>query len=545
MLTPVRRVPREAVIMALIVFIASLALYLSTVRSEIGPSIDSTELHIAAMTNGTIHPPGSPQYLVLARIAASVLPGIDAAYRINLFSALCMAGAAALISLITYRLTWHTLISGLAGLAFAAAPRVWYLASIAELYALNSLYMAAVLYLLVAWHQTRRDALYWSATALYAISFGNHTSMILLLPAFLYMVAITKPAILLRPRNLALTALIVLIGAAQYAIIPLRMRDALYCNFCSEMSTAGDFLDYVTGGDFKGSFFDVGRRDMLARMAESMEQFALQFGAWGMALGVIGWWEMTRRHLKLALMLGGSLIIAWVFVMGYNIPDWHDFLMPSYVLFTPLIGYGMARVWDAIKQLRLVQRIAPAVAGAALLVIAVMGAFTFTTIRESTRTDWAGNARALIAAADGEDTLLIMPGTFSAAYYYGYAVPYYTHVDGAARFTSVSPFDLPGLPLGNAPLYADWDEVAPMLEPEALRAAADAGSLPRIFVIDASEPRVAHLGLLPICAEGVIVGYEVIGVRWNTTPFPLIDRGMFDALMPYIVFDGAPAMCLN
>src|SRR5687768_5431569 len=107
---PVRSVPRDAVIMALIMFVAALALYLTTVRSNIGPSIDSAELHIAAMTGGTIHPPGSPQYLVLARIAAAVLPISDAAYRINLFSAICMAGAAALIGLITYRLTWHTVI---------------------------------------------------------------------------------------------------------------------------------------------------------------------------------------------------------------------------------------------------------------------------------------------------------------------------------------------------------------------------------------------------------------------------------------------------
>src|SRR5687768_1760321 len=88
LIAPVRRVPQSALVIALILFVASLALYLTTVRSNIGPSIDSAELHIAAMTNGTIHPPGSPQYLALARAAAFILPGSDAAYRINLFSAL-------------------------------------------------------------------------------------------------------------------------------------------------------------------------------------------------------------------------------------------------------------------------------------------------------------------------------------------------------------------------------------------------------------------------------------------------------------------------
>src|SRR5436190_648257 len=82
-------------------------------------------------------------------------------------------------ALITYRLTHHAVISVLAALALGSAARIWYLGSVAELYALNTFYLALFLYLIILWHQTKEKWLFWAATVVYAVSFGNHTSMIL------------------------------------------------------------------------------------------------------------------------------------------------------------------------------------------------------------------------------------------------------------------------------------------------------------------------------------------------------------------------------
>ena|GEM_PF-668109 len=554
------RIPTSAYIGTIIVFLLALGVYTITVRPQIGPSLDSIELHLATMTRGIVHPPGSPQYTALAWAAAHILPGPDAAYRINLFDALCMALTVALINLLTFRLTRHNIISALAAMSLAIAPRMWYLGSVAELYALNSLYIAGVLYLLVTWYQTRHDVLYWGAVIVYAMSFGNHTSMILLLPAFLFGVLIANPHMLFRPINLALTALIVLIAASQYAQIPIRMSaNPQYCNFCTEMHTPRDFIAFVTGGPFKHSFFTVGKRDMIMRISESIQQFSIQFMPWGLVLGVIGLWEMARRQWKMAALLFIGLFCEWFFVMGYNIPDWHDFLSPSYVIFTPMIGYGMMRVWQVLSaqlapmasgwQARAFpmarQILGPALAGISALALVVLALTYYPNVDGNSKTDWEANAHTLMAYADHDESLLLMPYTFSAAYTYSYAIPYYAFMDKDITFHAVPPYDLKGLPLGAKPTYVPWPEVAPNLTARKLVEASQAGTIPRYFLIDPSESRFKHMGMLPVCATSsdIIAGYEVVAVQHNGEITTLVSADRWNQVKEWVVFQDETAIC--
>jgi hypothetical protein len=78
---------------------------------------------------------------------------------------------------------------------------------------------------------------------------------------------------------------------------------------------------FITGSDFRESFFGMGKRDMLARISESMHQFGINYMPWGMALGAIGAWEMLQRQWRMALFLLIALLGEWGFIMGYNIPD--------------------------------------------------------------------------------------------------------------------------------------------------------------------------------------------------------------------------------
>ncbi len=556
--TRARRVSRGILITAFAISLLSLALYLQTIRSQIGPSIDSVELHLGALTSGVVHPPGSPQYVALAEAAAALLPGPDAAYRVNLFSALSMSAALGLIHLLCYRLTYHNVISALATLSLAAAPRMWYLASVAELYALNTFYIAAMLYLLVTWHQTRQFVLYWGAVIVYAMSFGNHTSMLMLLPTFLAAVVFTDHRMLTHPRNLALTLLIVLLAAPQYWAIYQRVTGgALYCNFCPADPQPGWFVRFVTGGDFKSGFFGLAPRLILLRVSESMQQLSIQFMPWGIALGVIGLWEMLRRQSKMGLLLALGLLFEWAFIMGYAIPDWHDFMSPSYVLFTPLIAYGALRLWQDIiprpapmlaenraRLLRFVRSIAaPILLVAALGVIALKLAEYYPDINANTQNDWAIKARTLLAEA-GSEIWLVMPHPGSTAFVYSYAIPYYAYLDQTPGFSAVPPPEIDS-PFGREPLYRSWRSVEPWLQSEAIIENAQSSAPRTLLVIDPSEPRVADWGLLPICLPGedIIAGYEVVAVRRSGEVVPLIAPDRWAEVARWVVFAGAPATC--
>lgn len=553
---PEAPLPGIVIVAALALALLSLGIYLRTLHPGVGPSLDSMELQIAARVGGVIHPPGSPQYLVLGRLAMSVLPGPSAAYRLNLMSALFAAGAVGTLFLLAYRLTQNLVASSYAALTTALAPRIWYQASIAELYALNAFYVVLVLYLLLAWNQTRRRGYFWAAVVVYALSFGNHLSMVLLLPAFLYMVEITDRSVLLRPRNVALVGLIVVAAALQYLYVPLRAAASPpFCNYCPapQGSTleyvTGPLLDYLTGGPFKGQMFSLPRREVLARLPDAMGLFARQFLAWGLALGIVGAWELFQRRAEQAWMLVLALAAELIFVMTYDIPDWHDFLTPPYVIFAPLVAYGAWRLWEALRpqvealliQGRMLAGHAYTVVLVGLAVASVGTSFYahYPLVDQSADTAYAVNGRALLQRAAPGDWVL-MPHPNSPAFYYSWAVRYLSLAEADLPFVSVVSAPEVDPPPGPPPAYLRWEEVAPQLQGAALRSFDR-----RLFVLDPSDDRAAEWGLLAVCTPDgdAIAGYEVVAVLQSDEFTPLVSDERWQPIRDYVAAGDGPFRC--
>lgn len=547
--------PGLVIVAALALALISLGLYRWTLHPGVGPSLDSMELQIAAGESGIIHPPGSPQYLMLGHLAMNVLPGPNAAYRLNLMSALFAAAMVGVLFLLTYRLTQNLVASSYAALTMALAPRLWYQASITELYALNAFYVVLVMYLLISWHETKRPGYFWAGVVVYALSFGNHVSMILLLPVFLYIVEITDRSMLLRPRNLALVALIVLLAAMQYLYIPIRAAaNPTFCNYCPVRTgslvdyVTGPLLDYLTGGPFKGQMLSLPRRDILARLPEATGLFARQFLVWGFVLGVVGLWELFQRQAEQAWMLVLALAPELIFVLTYDIPDWHDFMTPSYVLFAPLVGYGAWQLWEAfqpqtesllIRGRTLAGHAYPVVLiGAVVLSVGLSYYTHYPLSDQSEDTAYGVNGRALLEHADAGDWVL-MPHANSGAFYYSWAVRYLSLAeDGLPDVSMISAPEVDPPP-GPPPAYIRWPEAEPQLSGDAIRALDH-----RVFLLDAADERAAEWVLLPVCsAEGSIAGYEVVGTLASDDPQPLVDADRWAEVQNYVLTAGGPAVC--
>lgn len=143
-------VNHRSLLAALIVFVIAFVLYLSTLAPTITwahDGADGGDLIAASFTLGVAHPPGYPTYITLGHLFAQ-LPIGDVAYRLNLMSAVCMALAAALTTYGIRRILASTGIAILGGLTFAAAPMIWGRATIAEVHALNAVFVAAIVCLL-------------------------------------------------------------------------------------------------------------------------------------------------------------------------------------------------------------------------------------------------------------------------------------------------------------------------------------------------------------------------------------------------------------
>ena len=120
---------------------------------------DSGELTTAAYTLTVAHPPGYPLWTLLGKLF-TLIPYGSIAWRVNLLSAVCDAGAALLLFLAVARWTRNTWSAFLAAGLFAFSPLVWRYALVAEVFALNNLFVSALLYLAVLYWEQRRP---WTA----------------------------------------------------------------------------------------------------------------------------------------------------------------------------------------------------------------------------------------------------------------------------------------------------------------------------------------------------------------------------------------------
>jgi transmembrane protein TMEM260 (protein O-mannosyltransferase) len=183
------RSSRRPLVLALVVFIASLVVYALTLAPTV-TLVDSGELILAARSLGVAHPPGFPLYVLLAHLATLVPIG-NIAVRVNFTSAIfaSLAASALTLAVVEAMATTglaaqstktrrrsrskkragapsqtrvenahsHPLISIIpllvAGLLLAFSRTLWAYATIAEVYTLNTFLIAGILFLMFRWRR--------------------------------------------------------------------------------------------------------------------------------------------------------------------------------------------------------------------------------------------------------------------------------------------------------------------------------------------------------------------------------------------------------
>ncbi len=120
---------------------------------------DTAELQAVAPLMGTAHPTGFPTYVLLGWLASVLLqPFGEPAFRMNLFSAICVAVAAAVTVDLVRALTGWLALGIAAGIALALTPIAWAIGTHAEAHSLHLALVAILLWLLVAWDARARAA---------------------------------------------------------------------------------------------------------------------------------------------------------------------------------------------------------------------------------------------------------------------------------------------------------------------------------------------------------------------------------------------------
>src|ERR671921_2885364 len=339
--------PNGAVVLsgALSVVLISLLFYLKTLAPTVlyyDPTAfpDSVVLQIQAIVLGIPHTTGYPTWVMLTHLF-TYLPFGDLAYRVNLSSAVYAASALLLVYLLCLRLTRRAVPSCVAALLFGLSRDFWSQAVITEVYTLNALFVALVIFLLLLWRDTRDERHLLLACFSMGLSLTNHLTSGLLLPAAVLFVGLVDRRKL---RDLRLTlkgAALFLIALTPYLYLPIRasMHPPLNRETPNDL---GSFFHLVFGTGFADRMFVYGP----AGLAEKVQQYFSDYLAHQFffvpslllaAVGIV--WLFLRDRPALAMLM--FLYLGWLaYALEYGIRDVYVFYIPTYLVLCVFVAAG-------------------------------------------------------------------------------------------------------------------------------------------------------------------------------------------------------------
>ncbi|MCC7352142.1 MAG: DUF2723 domain-containing protein, partial [Anaerolineae bacterium] len=343
--TPVNRSAGEGreeawtVVIAAALAIASLALYLRTLAPSVATIFDdSLEFQLVGPTLSIAHPTGYPLYTLLAWLFSRIPVG-DAAYRVNLLSAVAAAAAVGMVYLAAHQWTGSRLAAAIGSVVFALSPIFWSQATIAEVYALHAFFVALILWVTLRGGDSRLAPSWFLPAACLGFSLAHHRMTLLLVPAVVVFALWTTPSLFLQPRRWPRLAVAFLAPLLLYLYIPLRglattSLDGTYRNTWAGFwgwVTASGYNVFLSGNPF-GVHYD-------ARFYFNL--FLAQFGWVGLVLGTLGFLAMLREPRRWALVaLAFAANLA--FGLAYRAADVDVFFIPAFLLWAIFVAAGVA-----------------------------------------------------------------------------------------------------------------------------------------------------------------------------------------------------------
>ena len=317
---------------------------------------DTGEFQTVLPIMGTAHPTGYPTYVLIGFLANILLAPIgEPAFRITVLSLLSVATAAGVTVLLVRRLTGSTIIAIAAGLGLALTPVVWINATRADPHPLHLAFVAILLWALVRWEDARRgiepdvgagatDRRLVLAAIVFGLAAGNHSLMLLFVPAIALFVLAVEPGIWRRGRLvLACVGAASLTVALVYLELPLRggLVPALTAPLVYGAPATWDGFWYVALAEqFRGSLTDP-LANLPAKLGELFDFGQMQLGFFGVTMVPFAALVTGSRAPRYLLLTGVALVITLLFDKAYvNADIQRYYLGPILIVWTWLAVFA-------------------------------------------------------------------------------------------------------------------------------------------------------------------------------------------------------------
>lgn len=383
------KTPVSTTVLILVVAVLSLPVYAYTAAPSFTwahDGADGGDLITASVTGGVPHPSGYPTYLLLTSPLRH-LPLGELAFRFNLFSGLCAAITIALTGfsvqlalepVIQLSPAWRASIAAATAAAFAFSSTLWSQAVITEVYTLNVAFAAAVVYLLLRWRRSVRNdqtgrGRRWLALLgfVFGLGLGNHLSLLLLAPGIIYWLWTHRREGSVRGLDLGASLLGLLLGLTIYGLLPLRASNDAIVNW-ADPRTPQRLWWLVSGRLYRRYLFTLPHSYLFPRFSAWARELLNQFGVWGVALGLLGWWYLDGEDQPLTFFALTGFVLYSLYAIGYDTSDSYVYLLPAWLLFALWLGRGLAAGVETILSARRLSRAAGTVLSVGLLLVVPM-----------------------------------------------------------------------------------------------------------------------------------------------------------------------------
>lgn len=291
---------------------------------------DTAEFQAVPPVLGTLHPTGFPAYAVLGWLASVLFQPLGSpAFRMNVFSAACVAGAVALTAILVRQLTGRPLLAVAAGLVLFLTDLTWRISTRADAHSLHLFLLALVVVLLVAWEarasaaegpRAGSDRWLIAAAAVYGVAVANHSLALLVAPGIGLFVLAVEPGIFGR-RGMVARCLAAGLGVAALIFLELPLRAGPFRApiVYGHPETLAGFAYVAFGQQFGGELI-TGQKALGPRIGGLVDLAAAQLGILAAAVPFATLAVVLRRW-PYALLTVPTLVLTCLFAILYANAD--------------------------------------------------------------------------------------------------------------------------------------------------------------------------------------------------------------------------------
>ena len=242
-----------------------------------------------------------------------------------------------------------------AGLSLGFGLTYWGQAVIADKYAFNTIFVAAVLGLALVWterrKQPRSDLLLYLLSLAYGLSLLHHRTMLLLGPGLAFLVVWYERGSLWRNWRRTLACLVLI-------VLPPLIGYWLYLPFAQSRNLSPvewrpedirGWIDWLIYRQYSLAAFDVD--GLGARLAHFGSTLLSDYTFVVPLIALFGLGVMGRRRGGAALFLLLSFVITGVLSANYRAYDFpYFFFLPSFILMVYAYAAGLAGLWQPVTR---------------------------------------------------------------------------------------------------------------------------------------------------------------------------------------------------